>query len=82
MCPTYTQKEAMLGEQYLDRNVYIQHFMLGFTCKKDFFIFPQWSLKSEAEQVSQCIHIHAKQTLIFNLHSFLGDAATKKEFFR
>lgn len=55
---------------------------LALPASKIFFIFLQWNLKSEAEQVSQCIHIRAKQILIFNLHSFLGDAATKKEFFR
>lgn len=82
MCPTYIQKEAMLGEQHLDRNVYMQHSMLGFTCKKDFFHIPSMELKSGAEQVSHSIDTYAKQTFMFNLHSFLGDAATKKEFFR
>lgn len=45
MCPKYTQKEKKLGEQHLDRNVYIQRSMLGFTFKKDFFHIPSMEFK-------------------------------------
>lgn len=76
----YTKESNVRGAAPGQKCLYTAFFAWLYLQARFFFIFLQWNLKSEAEQVSQCIHIHAKQILTFNLHSFLGDAATKKEF--